>query len=164
VLDFGGQVAAGGECNTVLIGVADPRDRYTEAAALSIDVGSAATSGLSKRNIIVDGVRHGHILDPRDGRPARDWGAVTVVAADPFAADCVSTALYVMGPDAGARWAATQPDIEALFVEESNGALRFKATEGLRSRLSLPPSHEVEWILDIEVRQNSPPEQISQTR
>lgn len=164
VLDFGGQAVVGGECGSVAFGLAHPEDRDAEVAALTVASGSIATSGNSERGFVVDGVRYGHILDPRTGRPAPIWGAVTVVADDPFAADCASTALYVMGPDAGARWAAKQPDIEALFVEESNGAIRFKATEGLRSRLSLPPNHEVEWIPAIEVRQNSPPEQISQTR
>lgn len=157
VLDFGGQVAVGGVGGTRSIGIADPRDRQAEVATLYIESGSAATSGLSERTILVEGIRYGHILDPRDGRPARDWGAVTVVAADPFAADCVSTALYVMGPVAGARWAARQPDIDALFVEVSDGTVRCTATEGLRSRLSPAPHTEMRWIPDVEVRQNGPP-------
>ena len=46
----------------------------------------------------VEGVRWGHILDPRTGRPAPAWGSVTVVSADPLEADAMATALYIMGP------------------------------------------------------------------
>ena len=82
---------------------------------------------------------------------------MTVVADDPVAADCVSTALYVMGPDDGALWAARHPEIEAVFVEESAGRVRFRVTSGLRTRLVVPAPREIEWIPDVEVRQLGPP-------
>jgi thiamine biosynthesis lipoprotein len=158
VLDFGGQVAVGGHCGGTTVGVADPDTRHVEVAALELEQGSAATSGLSERGIVVDGVRHGHILDPRDGRPARRWGAVTVIAADPFAADCVSTALYVMGPDVGARWASRQPDIEAIFVDTTGGVVRVRATAGLKGRLATSALSMIDWIPEVEPRQHGPPD------
>ncbi len=157
ILDFGGQVAVGGACSDTTIAISNPDDRHLELASLTLETGSAATSGLNQRFFTVNGVRHGHILDPRSGRPVDDWGAVTVIAADPLDADCVSTALYVMGPDSGVTWAANHPEIEAIFAENTAGGLRLRATAGLRDRLSTPSDLAVEWIAGIEARHHGPP-------
>jgi thiamine biosynthesis lipoprotein len=79
---------------------------------------SAATSAASERFVEIEGVRYGHILDPRTGRPVDAWGSVTVVMEDPLAADAVATALFVMGPEAGLAWAREREDVGALFLME----------------------------------------------
>jgi thiamine biosynthesis lipoprotein len=94
-----------------------------------------ATSGSSERGIVVDGERLGHILDPRTGRPSGDFGSVTVWAPDAFTADCLSTALYVMGPDAALAWAATHPGQSVVVVRQEDGTLTATATPDLRDRL-----------------------------
>jgi thiamine biosynthesis lipoprotein ApbE len=58
-----------------------------------------------------------------------------VVAADAVAADCLATALYVMGPDRGAVWLHGQTGIEAVFVEGSGRRTQLTVTAGLRGRL-----------------------------
>jgi thiamine biosynthesis lipoprotein len=100
-----------------------------------LNTGSVATSGNSERAIAVDGTGYGHLLDPRTGDPAPDWGAVTVVASDPVAADCLSTALYVMGADEAAEWLRQRPGIEAVFVERDKETVRVTVTPGFRGRL-----------------------------
>lgn len=135
VLDFGGQVAVGGECGGTAIGVLDPSSRQQEIAVLDVIEGSVATSGLSERYLVVDGIRRGHILDPHTGTPAPDWGVVTVVASDPVVADCVATALFVMGPARGREWVQAQERLEAIFAERKGSKVELSATPGLRSRL-----------------------------
>jgi thiamine biosynthesis lipoprotein ApbE len=50
---------------------------------------------------------------------------VTVVAEDAFAADVLSTALYVMGPEAGIVWAEELEDVGVLFLtQDGEGAVR----------------------------------------
>ena len=73
-LDFGGQLAWTGRRAPVEVAVADPRDRSRAVLALTLDAaaGSLSTSGNSEHPTVVDGVRIGHLLDPRTGRPARD--------------------------------------------------------------------------------------------
>ena len=137
VLDFGGQVAIEGDCRDFRVDIADPDLRDHRIATLKVRSGSVATSGNSERGLVVDGVARGHLLDPLSGSPAPDWGAVTVVAADPVAADCLSTALYVMGPEAGGEWLRGRPDIEAVFVERNGEDTRMTATPGLKGRLEL---------------------------
>ena len=79
----------------------------------------------------VDGEVRGHIIDPRSGVPVEDWGAVTVIASDPVAADCLSTALFVMGPERGIEWLQGRPEIEAVFVKRRGEHLELIATAGL---------------------------------
>ncbi len=114
VLNFGGQVLAVGD-TTVTIEVAHPERRFEPAARISLTRASASTSGQSERLRVVDGVSAGHLLDPRSGRPVPPWGSVTVIHPDPMTADILSTALFVMGPEAGMTWAASH-DIAALFL------------------------------------------------
>ena len=135
-LDFGGQTHAAGDCPTVRIGIADPRDRTAVVANLQLASGSVATSGNSERGIVVDGVGLGHLLDPHTGRPAPDFGSVTVLAADPVAADCLSTALYSMGPRLGARWMESQEGIGAVYAIEHGSSVEILASEPLLGRLS----------------------------
>ncbi|HJX26420.1 MAG TPA: FAD:protein FMN transferase [Thermoanaerobaculia bacterium] len=139
-LDLGGQVAllsrAGDPAGSDwTVPVADPRRRDREVIALTVDRGSVSTSGNSERGIEVEGRRIGHLLDPRTGRPAPDFGSLTVWTADPLAADCLSTGLYVMGPEAALDWAAAHPGVEVLALRPRGERLEALATPGLRGRL-----------------------------
>lgn len=78
--------------------------------------GSIATSGDAERGFILGGTRYGHILDPRTGWPAKGVLAVSVVAPTAEAADALSTALYVMGPDRGRPLVASLPGVAALWT------------------------------------------------
>jgi thiamine biosynthesis lipoprotein len=135
VMNFGGQVQVAGGCEDQWVEIADPRRRNRGVARLSLDSGSAATSGNSERGMVVDGVEFGHLLDPLSGRPVPSWGAVTVVASDPVTADCLATALYVMGPHRGAEWLRAHPGIEAVFAQGGGVTTKLTATAGLRGRL-----------------------------
>ena len=145
ILDFGGQVEVRGECGDHQIDLADPSDRDGVIATLALNGGSIATSGNSERAVTVEGIRYGHLLDPRGGRPVADWGSVTVWTPDPVAADCLATALFVMGPEQGARWLGEHHDIEAVFaVVEADGVASLRATAGLRGRLTT--DRPVQWL------------------
>ena len=134
-LDLGGQVALFSRDRTGAapwkVPVADPRQRDRTVAELTVDGGSVSTSGNSEHGILAGGRRLGHILDPRRGEPAPDFGSLTVWAADPLAADCLSTGLYVMGPEAAMRWAADHPGVEVLVLRPREAL----ATPGLAGRL-----------------------------
>jgi thiamine biosynthesis lipoprotein len=139
VLDLGGQIALFGDGDAVRVAVADPRDRARAVLALRVERGAVATSGNGERGIVVAGERLAHLLDPRTGEPVRDFGSLTVWAPDATTADCLSTGLYVMGPDAALAWAEGHQDLEVVVVE-SDGRRegeppRVRATSGLRGRL-----------------------------
>src|SRR5262249_9929975 len=77
VLDLGGQVSAIGPA---MVAVAHPRERRRSAVTLDIADESVSTSGDSERGIVAGGKRVGHLLDPRTGQPAPDFGSATAVA------------------------------------------------------------------------------------
>lgn len=56
---------------------------------------SLAVSGDDEQHFEADGVRYGHILDPRTGYPAPTRPPVAVVGDDPTLCDALSTALYI---------------------------------------------------------------------
>jgi thiamine biosynthesis lipoprotein len=61
-----------------------------------------SVSGDQERGFVVDGVRYGHIVDPRTGRPARACTLAVAVADSAAASDALATAFYVLG-EAGTR-------------------------------------------------------------
>ncbi|HEX9794867.1 MAG TPA: FAD:protein FMN transferase [Planctomycetota bacterium] len=134
VLDLGGQVLVAGGRH--LLRLADPADRGRAVLALEIDAGSLATSGNAERGLLVAGRRLGHLLDPRTGAPAPDFGSLSVLAPNALAADCLSTALFVLGPDAALRFAAAEPQVEVLILQRDAEGLRARLTQGLESRLT----------------------------
>lgn len=153
VLDLGGQVLASGE--ETAVSVAHPRDRARTVGTLRLKNASASTSGNSERAVVVNGRRIGHILDPRTGEPAPDFGSVTVVAPDGLTADVLSTAFFVLGPEEGLalseRLRASGTANEALFFFEGGKgqALRVSMSPGMKrlvaglgiTRVSGPSSH-----------------------
>jgi len=118
--------------------VSHPALREEPVARLRIRDASVATSGTSERGVTVDGVRMGHLLDPRTGVPAPAWGSVTVVSADPLEADVLSTALYVLGPEAGMAWARDLQDVGVLFLLLDDGAPTALWNPALERWLSTP--------------------------
>lgn len=139
-LNFGGQVLvigpdrSGGDW---AVPVAHPARRTDPAAWLHLRDRSASTSSQSERFVTIDGRRFGHILDPRTGQPVPAWGSVTVVAKDPAAADAVSTALLVLGPEAGAKWAERRNDLGVLFLIERDGQVTPRWNRALERYLVL---------------------------
>jgi thiamine biosynthesis lipoprotein len=134
-LDLGGQAAVLGDAAWTAT-LADPDDRQRAVAAIELAGGSLSTSGNGERGLLVEGRRIGHLLDPRSGRPVPDFGSLTVWARSGLRADCLSTGLYVMGPDTALAWAAANPEIETIVVERRpGGGLRLRASAGLAGRV-----------------------------
>ncbi len=64
---------------------------------------AVSTSGDAEQWMTVDGVRRSHIIDLRTGWPVTGRSATSVVAARGIDADALSTALAIVGAEAGAR-------------------------------------------------------------
>jgi thiamine biosynthesis lipoprotein len=114
--DFGGQIywrADASQC----VAVRHPREDTVAVSMLRATGGSVSTSGDYERYFEQDGIRYAHIIDPRTGWPVRGRAAVSVYADDPFVADALSTALFVLGPDAGAALLSQFPGAGALSAE-----------------------------------------------
>ena len=94
----------------------EPLDGLDSDTVLALHGLCVATSGDYRRYFQHAGRRHPHTIDPRSGRPiAHGLARVTVLHAQCMAADALSTALTVLGPEAGFEW-AMQRGLAALFV------------------------------------------------
>ncbi|HXU46946.1 MAG TPA: FAD:protein FMN transferase [Thermoanaerobaculia bacterium] len=142
LLDLGGQVAVWESPGKIQktpwkVAIADPDRRNRPVLEVVLGGGSLSTSGNGERGMMVGGERIGHILDPRTGRPAPDFGSLTVFAADPLRADCLSTGLFVLGPEAALAFAAAHPGVEviALVRDPSGRRLTARVSSGLAGRI-----------------------------
>ena len=117
--DLGGQLAVSDmavSSEPWPVAIAHPAHRDVSVLEVVLTTGSLATSGASERSFEVDdGQTVAHILDPRTGQSLQSRSSVTVWHEDPLIADILSTALYVLGLDAGLRFAESY-GLAALFL------------------------------------------------
>lgn len=123
------------------IGIQDPQgEGYL--GVLELEGQAMGTSGGYQRYFERDGVRYWHIMDPATAAPARSGLlSVTVVSPSGLTCDGLSTALFVMGLERGARFWRDHPELEfeALFILE-DGSLAL--TSGLEDSFSLAQGYE----------------------
>jgi thiamine biosynthesis lipoprotein len=99
----------------------EPPDAATELdeTLIALCDCSVATSGDYRRSFSRGGQRYAHTIDPRSGRPLdNDLAAVTVIADECWRADAHSTALMVLGADAGLAF-ADRYEVAARFVRRT---------------------------------------------
>ena len=143
MVDLGGQVAVSGRSSAGGwdVALAHPVRRGEPTLEVTLDHGSLATSGGSERSYRVAERTVSHILDPRSGDSLVRRGSVTVWHRDPLAADALSTALSVLGPAAGLRY-ANRRGLAVLFLEPSSedGDLRLLPSRAFSGRFGVAAS------------------------
>lgn len=97
------------------IGVRHPRHKETVMQTLLLREGALASSGDYERCIIVDGIRYGHVLNPKTGWPVRHLTAVSVIADFCVVAGSAST-IAMLKEDSGPAWLETL-DLPHLWVD-----------------------------------------------
>lgn len=94
-----------------------------------------ATSGDYRRFGTHDGVRFGHTLDPRNGRPtSASTASVTVLHRECIRADALCTLLTVLGPIEGLDY-AERAKIPARFLVRTNGGLEERLSSAFQAML-----------------------------
>lgn len=137
ILSLGGNIQTVGtkpDGSDWIIGVQDPDDmgRYLLTLRLSGSA-SAVASGDYQRFFMQDGVRYCHILDPKTLSPVRgSLRSVTAVTDGGLKADGLSTALFVLGREAGIALWQSMGDFEAVWIE-ADGTVWI--TPGLKDRV-----------------------------
>lgn len=111
--------------------VCDPEDTSKTVGEFRIESGYISSSGDYERFFEYEGVRYHHIIDPETGYPARNGlRGVSVYSSNAQLSDALSTALYVMGVDAGLDfYKADKMDFEAVFITDD----KIYLTDGLKS-------------------------------
>lgn len=96
-------------------GIQHPRQADAFVAVARLQGRGLATSGDYATPFSND-LRHHHLFDPRTGRSPGELSSVTVAAPRLMQADALSTAVFVLGAEQGAKLIARIPDVDALFV------------------------------------------------
>ncbi len=101
------------------VGIEDGLNPGTCWGGLAVSDFAVAASGDYARRFEHNGVRYGHILDPRTGWPvANGMRAVTVLAPSCLQAGIFSTAIFVLGPKEGLRFASIARDLDACLQSD----------------------------------------------
>lgn len=102
------------------IGIRHPRDKENVIGTLMLREGALASSGDYERCIMLNGVRYGHILNPKTGWPVRHLAAVSVAGEFCVVAGSAST-IAMLKEDAGPAW-LKEMGLPHLWVDTSGHA------------------------------------------
>ena len=127
-----GDAAEAGGWSVGLVHPLRPKKRLAE---IRLADRALATSGSGTQFFRHRGNRYGHVLDPRNGRPAEGVLSCTVLAPTAADADALSTALYVLGPEGAADFCGKHAEISAVVISPGDriGGMeirRFNLPEG----------------------------------
>lgn len=104
MVNFGGDIRSildEADTQPWIVGIENPGESRSAIGKIDLTNGGVATSGDLNRFCIVDGVRLGHILNPRTGWPVADAPRnVTVLADYCVEAGLLSTLAILQGPEA----------------------------------------------------------------
>lgn len=131
-----GMIGVKPDGNPWRIGIRNPRNDSNIIAVLPAFNGAVVTSGDYERVFEVDGETYHHILDPKDGMPARVLSSVTIAAETAIAADALSTAVFVMGPVEGMILIESLPGVEGILITPD---FEIIVSSGLQERAELNP-------------------------
>jgi thiamine biosynthesis lipoprotein len=116
------------------VGVRHPLRPDRRLAEIRLCDRALATSGSSVQFFRYGGKRYGHILDPRTGWPAEGVFSATVVAPTAAEADALSTAFYVLGPQAALEFCDQHTTIGTIILYPGSAGNTVElATAGLES-------------------------------
>jgi thiamine biosynthesis lipoprotein len=142
MVDLGGNIRCFGraprEQEKWRIGLQDPNvapdDPGSSKYLLVLELAdeSVATSGDYRRFAVVKGEKQSHVLDTRSGRGARQLISDTIIAPDAISADALSTAVNILGPEAGLALVERLPGIEAILIP-ADGRNALVYSSGARS-------------------------------
>ena len=104
-----------------IIGIRDP---FSEDGGifgnLKVEDQAVVTSGGYERYYEINGFKYHHILDPRNGFPARlEWQSVTMVAESSSLADALSTAIFIMSRKELVGFLENFPSLGVILVAHS---------------------------------------------
>ena len=137
LVDLGGDLAVVGphpDGRPWLVGIRDPLEGRRAVRSVAVYGGGIATSGDYERCMIVDGVRYGHLLDPRSGWPVDGPASVTVLATHCLIAGTSSSIAMLSGREGAGPWLDGVGLPYVLVDRDGQIAERWELTGGTRKQ------------------------------
>lgn len=119
------------------VGIEDPDHRGALLGVLKVDGGAVSTSGGYHNFFDVNGVRYGHLLDPRTLRPSDRSLSVTILSRDATLADALTKPVYLLGPVDGLALAESFPGTRALIATRAaDGGIALTMSASLKAQFA----------------------------
>ena len=116
------------------VGITDPNDPSTYLGTVSVGETAIITSGGYSRTMPSNPKYH-HILNPKSGYPTSNGVvSVTVLCEDGTTADCLSTAMVVLGKSGAIKYWQTNGGFEMIIITDDN---KITCTSGLIEKFDL---------------------------
>ena len=122
LVNIGGDLRHSGEGGAV-VEIADPTRKVDNAAPIArvqIQNQAVATSGRAHRGVMIGSDWYSHVIDPRNGQPARQVVSASGIAPDSATADVLATAFSVLQPWESLELADRLEGVGCLIVTEAN--------------------------------------------
>ena len=121
------------------IAVQDPYNESGYIATISVGETAVVTSGSYQRYFVSNGTTYHHLISPKTGYPTTNGlVSVTIVCEDGTLADCLSTAMFVLGRKAALDYWRTYGGFDMIIINENH---EITCTSGLLERFDLKNSN-----------------------
>lgn len=125
LVDIGGELRASGtKLNKAPWTLAVERPEFGQNVQRLLHIGdnAIATSGDYRNYFEFDGIRYSHTIDPATGRPiSHKLVSVTVIDKSSMVADALATAITVLGPENGLKFANKLNQPVFLLIKQDDG-------------------------------------------
>lgn len=144
LVELGGELKAKGKKYNEdwKVGIDQPEENSTAErkleAIISLNNKALCTSGNYRKFYEEDGKKYAHILDPRNGYPAKqNILSATVIADDAITADAYATSFMVMGLERSKEFLSNHKELnlEVYFIYDENGTWKTYASESLEKMI-----------------------------
>ena len=138
ILSFGGNIVSIGlkpDGSPWKVGIQDINEPSGTSMMISLNYGgSTVTSGIYERGFTKDGITYHHILSSETGWPVQnELASVTIFSESSMLGDALSTAVFALGTEKGARLIESLENTEALFIARDRSAA---GTSGIRKYMA----------------------------
>jgi len=139
IISMGGNVQTLGmqpDGSSWKVAVQDPNNPASYLGVVSVGETAIVTSGPYQRNFsAMNGKVYHHIFNPKSGYPtSNSLRSVTILCEDGTMADCLSTAMCVMGTSKALNYWRTYGGFEMILVDNEN---HITCTKGLIEKFTL---------------------------
>ena len=138
IISLGGNVQTLGlkpDGSNWAVAVADPNNPTNYVGVLSIGEAAIVTSGTYQRYFTQDGKTYHHLINPESGRPINNTlKSATIVCEDGTLADCLSTAMFVLGQSKAINYWRVYGGFDMILINNENEVI---CTKGLIEKFTL---------------------------
>ena len=119
------------------VAIQDPENPDGYVGIITVGETAVVTSGPYQRNFVIKGVTYHHILNPATGHPSgSSLRSVTILCEDGTMADCLSTAMFVLGETKALNYWRQYGGFEMILITTDD---RIVCTKGLLEDFTLSP-------------------------